>query len=151
MLLHRQRRPTTLKQSTMYRAKCRLTVLVILTAAFVSPAAMAEPVDLEKLTANPLDYLGKRVEIAAYCVKGGVKGDGLGYECTTEGGVYVDAGDVEPAAAKEKVDESCKGEGRDPACRATIRFVPHSFTTSSVIEPDKIITIFTTEKAELSF
>jgi len=135
----------------MYRVICRLTGLVILAAAFVSSAAIAESADLEKLTASPLDYLGKTVEVAGYCVKGGVKGDVLGYECTTEGAVYVDTGDIEPAAAKEKVDESCKGEGRDPACRVTIRFVPHSFTTSSVIEPDKTITIFTTEKADLSF
>ena len=135
----------------MYRVKCCLTGLVILGAAFVSPAALAETADLEKLVASPLDYLGKTVEVAGYCVKGGVKGDVLGYECTTDGTVYINAVDVAPDAAKEKVDESCKGEGRDSACRVTIRFVPHSFTTSSVIEPDKTITIFTTEKAELSF
>ena len=53
--------------------------------------------------------------------------------------------------APEKVDESCKGSAQDAACRATIRFVPHSVSTSNVLEPGKTITIFNTKKAELSF
>ena len=49
-------------------------------------------------------------------MKGGVKGDVLGYECTTEGSIYVDVARYRARlAAKQKVDENCKGEGRDPA------------------------------------
>jgi hypothetical protein len=138
-----------LTQNTMYARYCVAALLVV--AALVSPAATAEPTDLTKLVSSPQDYLDKEVEIVGYCVKGGVKGDVLGYECTTEGTVYVDAGTIEPAAAREKVDASCKGEQQDAACRATIRFVPHSFTTSNVLEENKTITIFNTKKAELSF
>jgi hypothetical protein len=140
-----------LKQTIDHRVTARLAGLLLVGAAFVSQVAMAEPDDLAKLAASPTDYLDKQVEIAGYCVKGGVKGDVLGYECTTEGGIYVDTDEIEPASAKEKLDASCNGEKQDAACRATIRFVPHSFTTSNVLEPDKTITIFNTKKAELSF
>jgi hypothetical protein len=138
------------EHNTKFRLSRRPAGLLILAAAFVFPAA-ASATDLKDLTVSPLDYIGKEVEIAGYCVKGGVNGDVLGYECTTEGAVYVDADDVEPAAAKQKVDESCKGKGQDAACRATIRFTPHSFTTSTKVEADKSITIFNADKAELSF
>jgi len=125
--------------------------LLILAASFILPPAAALCADLEDLARSPQDYLGKEVEISGYCVKGGVNGDVIGYECTTESTIYVDADAVEPAAAKEKVDESCKDKDQDSACRATIRFTPHSFTTSTKIVPDKSITIFNTDKAELSF
>jgi hypothetical protein len=133
----------------MYRVSCLLALF--LAAAAISSAAWAEPNDLETLASNPQDYLGKDVEVTGYCLKGGAKGDVLGYECTTEGTIYVDASDIEPATAKEKVDETCKAEEQDAACRATIRFVPHSVSTSNVLVPDKTITIFNTKKAELSF
>jgi hypothetical protein len=139
-----------LTQETTFGARCRIAALLAL-AALVSTAALAEPTDMTKLVSSPQDYLDKEVEIAGYCVKGGVKGDVLGYECTTEGDVYVDAGTIEPEAAREKVDANCKGEQQDAACRATIRFVPHSFTTSNVLEENKTITIFNTKKAELTF
>jgi hypothetical protein len=119
--------------------------------ALVSSTAFAGPDDLTKLVASPHDYLDKQVEIVGYCVKGGVKGDVVGYECTTEGTVYVDTRTIEPEAARQKVDETCKGEQHDAACRATIRFVPHSFSTSNVLKAGKTITIFNTKKAELSF
>jgi hypothetical protein len=140
-----------LKQTIDHCVIARLAGLLVVVAAFVSPAAMAEPDDLAKLAASPTDYLDKQVEIAGYCVKGGAKGDVLGYECTTEGSVYVDTDDIEPASAKEKLAASCNGEQKGEACRATIRFVPHSFTTSNVLEPNKTITIFNTKKAELNF
>lgn len=140
-----------MKQNIEYRGTARLAGLLILGSAIASPAAIAEPVDLAALVANPHAYLDEEIEVTGYCVKGGLKGDVLGYECTTEGAVYVDAGDIEPAGAKEKVDETCKGEGQEAACRATIRFVPHSFTTSNVLESNKTITIFNTKKAALSF
>jgi hypothetical protein len=145
----RSRETDLLQQNTLCRVSYLLTLLVGVT--FVAPAAFAEPADLADLAASPHDYLDNEVEITGYCVKGGLKGDVLGYECTTEGTVYVNTGDIEPAAAKEKVEVSCNGEKQDAACRATIRFVPHSFSTSNVIEPNKTITIFNTKKAELSF
>lgn len=140
-----------MNQNIDYRLTVRLAGLLLVGAAFISPAAMAEPDDLAKLAASPTDYLEKEVEVTGYCVKGGAKGDVLGYECTTEGAVYVDTDEIEPASAKEKVDASCNGEKQDAACRATIRFTPHSFTTSNVLVPDKAITIFNTRKADLSF
>lgn len=120
-------------------------------AAVLSPAASADPDDLATLAARPQDYLDKEVEVTGYCVKGGAGGDVLGYECTTEGAVYVDTDEIEPASAKEKVDASCNGEKQDAACRATIRFTPHSVSTSNVLVPDKTITIFNTKKASLRF
>lgn len=137
-------------QNSMYGARCGIAALFAL-AALVSSAALAEPDDLTKLVASPQDYLDKQIEIVGYCVKGGVKGDVLGYECTTEGTVYVDTDTIEPEAARQKIDDSCKGEQHDAACRATIRFVPHSFSTSNVLEAGKSIIIFNTKKAELSF
>ncbi|HXG79393.1 MAG TPA: hypothetical protein VNJ31_08670 [Methyloceanibacter sp.] len=116
-----------------------------------SAAALAEPDDLDTLAASPQDYLGKEIEVTGYCVKGGVKGDVLGYECMTQGTVYVDTDAIEPADAEEKLNGSCKDKPQDSGCQATIRFVPHSFTTSNVLEPDRVITIFNTKKAELSF
>lgn len=138
-----------MNQNTTRRGK-RLFLLLV-GIAFLSPAALAEPNDLASLESAPQDYLGKEVEVTGYCVKGGVKGDVLGYECTTEGTVYVDTDTIEPVAAKEKVEASCNGKQQDATCRATIRFVPHSFTTSNVLEPNRKITIFNTKKAELNF
>jgi len=137
-----------LNQNTTSRG--RRLFLLLVGVASVSPAALAEPNDLASLESAPQDYLGKEVEVTGYCVKGGVKGDVLGYECTTEGTVYVDTGTIEPAAAKEKIDATCNGKYEE-ACRATIRFVPHSVSTSNVLEPGKTITIFNTKKAELNF
>ena len=68
--------------------------------------------------------------------------------------MYVNARAVEPDTAKNKVDENCGGKDvieRSSECRVTLRFTPHSFTTSSMIEPDKSVTIFNADKAELSF
>lgn len=138
-----------MQQSTMHRVTWVLTVLMGIGLVFTT--AVAEPEDLASLTSTPQNYLGKEVEITGFCVKGGAKGDVLGYECTTEGTVYVDALDIEPAAAKEKIDDSCKGEQQDATCRAIIRFVPHSVSTSNVLDPGKTITIFNTKKAALSF
>jgi hypothetical protein len=139
-----------LKQNIPYRVRF-VAGLLIFGAAFAFAAATAEPNDLAQLVASPQDYLDKEIEVVGYCVKGGVKGDVLGYECTTESTVYVDTDTIEPEAARTKIDENCKGGEQDPACRATMRFVPHSFSTSNVLEANKTITIFNTKKAELSF
>lgn len=122
-----------------------------LAALLFSAAALAAPDDLDSLAATPQNYLGKEVEVTGYCVKGGLKGDVLGYECMSKGAVYVDTDKIEPADAEEKVNGSCKDKQQDSGCQATIRFVPHSFTTSNVLEPGKAITIFNTEKAVLQF
>jgi hypothetical protein len=126
--------------------RSRATVLA-LAALLLSPAALAESTDLQDLANNPQDYLGQEVEIEGACVKGGRSGDVLGYECTTTEGVYVNADDIEPEDAKDKLGGSCAGG----SCKATIRFVPHSYTTSAVIEPDKSVVVFNAEKAKLSF
>jgi len=123
-----------------------LTCLLVLGVLLLSPAAFAGSADLQDLAKKPEKYLGQEVEIESVCVKGGRKGDVLGYECTTEEGVYVDAGNVEPAEAKKKLDAGCDGDD----CSVTIRFTPHSFTTSSMVEPGKDITIFNADKATVS-
>jgi hypothetical protein len=132
----------------MRGARCVLTTIIGVTIA--AAVAIAEPSDLAKLASDPQSFLDKEVELSGFCVKGGLEGDVLGYECRTDGTIYVNATDMEPASAKEKLD-GCKGEKPDESCRATIRFVPHSFTTSNVLEADKSITIFNTKKAALSF
>jgi hypothetical protein len=119
----------------------------------LSPAAAAEPVKVEDLASKPQDYLGKEVELVGHCTKGGATGDVLGYECTTDGGVYVDVRDIQPETAKKKFDDNCVGKdaATNESCRATLRFVPHSFTTSTKVETGKDIVIFNTLKAEASF
>ena len=137
-----------MKLRHMRGARCVLTTIFGVTIA--AAAAIAEPSDLASLASDPQSFLGEDVEVTGYCVKGGVKGDVLGYECKTDGTIYVNATVIEPASAKEKLD-GCKGDKPDAGCRATIRFVPHSVSTSNVLEPDKTITIFNTKKAALSF
>jgi hypothetical protein len=123
-----------------------LAGLLVLGALLLSPAAFAGSTDLQDLAKKPESYLGQDVEITGVCVKHGRKGDVLGYECTTEEGVYVDARDVEPEAAKKKLDAGCDGDD----CSVTIRFTPHSFSTSSMVEPGKDVTIFNAQKATVS-
>lgn len=131
----------------MHRATGRLTVLLIAGFVLAAPAALAEPTDMKDLAKNPQDFLGQEVEMQGYCVKGGRSGDVLGYECTTTDGVYVDADDIEPEEAKQKLSGECAG-GK---CKSTVQFVPHSYTTSGVIEPGKSVTVFNAEKAKVSF
>jgi hypothetical protein len=141
------------EHNTKVRLGRRLAGLLLGLSLF-PPAAMANPVDWHDLAANLNEYLGKEVEIVGYCAKGGAKGDVIGYECATEGTVYVDARAIEPDAAKQKLDENCGGKDvieRSSVCRATLRFTPHSITTSSTIETDKSVTMFNADKAELSF
>jgi len=131
----------------MHRVK-HLTVLIA-GLAFAAPAALAEPTDLAELTKSPQKFLGEDVEMRGYCIKGGRAGDVLGYECTTEAGVYVDAHDVEPETAKQKLADC--GATKSEECQVTVRFAPHSYTTSGVIEPDKNVIVFNTEKATVTF
>jgi len=127
-----------------YLVACAIAGLTL-----AAPAAFAEPTDLAELTKSPQKFLGEQVEMVAFCVKGGRAGDVIGYECTTEAGVYVDADDIEPEAAKEKLADC--GATKNEECRATVQFAPHSYTTSGVIEPGKTVTVFNAEKATVSF
>jgi hypothetical protein len=126
---------------------------ILLLGMTLSPSEAAESVKAEDLSSKPQDYLGKEVELVGHCTKGGATGDVLGYECTTDGGVYVDARTIEPDTAKKKLDDNCAGKSAamNESCRATIRFVPHSFTTSTKVESGKDVVIFNTMKAEASF
>lgn len=131
-----------------------LVGLAVAGASLVSTAAMAGAVDVKTLAADPQAYLGQEVEIAGYCLKGGIKGDVVGYECTTDGTVYVTIDEIAPAAAEKTLGEKCDAAGvteRSAACRATLRFEPHSYTTSAVIEPGKSIIVLNADKADVSF
>lgn len=142
------------KPDTLHCVKRYLASLLISAVTLVSPVALAESADLQELIANPQDYLDQEVEIVGYCTKGGVKGDVVGFGCTTDGVVYITVDNIEPDAAEEKLGAGCDGTGateRSADCRATLRFVPHSYTTSTVIEPGKSVTIFNTKKADVSF
>ena len=103
--------------------------------------------DIQDLVKNPQSFLGQEVEMKATCIKGGRSGDVLGYECTTKDGVYVTTDDITPEEAKAKLDDECA----DGKCEAKLSFVPHSFTTSGVIEPDNDVVVFNTKTAEVNF
>jgi hypothetical protein len=124
-----------------------LAAFLLAGLAFAGSAAFAEATDMETLVKKPQDFLGQEVEIEAYCVKGGRSGDVLGYECTTTEGVYVDADDIEPEDAKNKLAGDCAGG----SCKTKVKFIPHSYTTSGVIEPGKSVTVFNADKATVSF
>ncbi|MEZ5874901.1 MAG: hypothetical protein R3D30_08740 [Hyphomicrobiales bacterium] len=126
-----------------------LGIFSILGAALCAPA-LAEPLDLKDLAAHPENYLGQEVELEGFCVKGGRSGDVLGYECITDDGVYVDAGDIAPDSAKQKLADIC-GVKHSDDCRATIRFSPRSYTTSAVIEPGKDVVVFNADKVDVTF
>lgn len=85
-----------LTADTAQRARTRIAALLVAGTALIAPAAFAEPTDLEALANTPRAFLGQEVEMVGYCVKGGRTGGVLGYECTTDAGVYVDADEIEP-------------------------------------------------------
>lgn len=124
-----------------------LALALIAVSSCLAVEARAEATDMKALVENPQSFLGQEIEMKGHCVKGGRSGDVLGYECTTKDGVYLNARDLEPEAVKEKLAGECAGG----ACAATLRFSPHSFTTSGVIEPGKDIVIFNAKKAAVSF
>jgi len=131
----------------MHRVNNYLAAFLIAGLVCTASAAHAEPTDLAALAKDPQSFLGQDLEMKANCVKGGRAGDVLGYECTTKQGVYLNARDIGPEDAKEKLAGECAGG----ACEATLRFSPHSFTTSGVIEPAKSVVVFNAEKAIVSF
>lgn len=127
--------------------KGRRAAIVIAAMVLSASAALAGASDMKDLAKDPQNFLGQEVEIKAFCIKGGRSGDVLGYECTTKDGVYLDTDDITPEDAKSKLADECAG-GK---CEATVQFVPHSFTTSGVIEPDKTVVVFNAETAKVSF
>ncbi len=135
----------------------RLATLMIASGLALSASvpALAKSIDWSELAKHPDRYIGQTVEIAgAYCASGGVNGDASGYQCSTAGALYIETPDIAPASAKQKVDENCGGMDvieRSSFCRATIKFVPQSFTTSTELEPGKTVTVISTDAAELKF
>jgi hypothetical protein len=128
---------------------CVAACLVAGVMAVVAAKAQAGPTDLKELGEKPQSFLDQEVELVGFCVKGGRSGDVLGYECTTEQGIYLNADDIEPEAAKETLANCGATQSED--CRVTVTFIPHSYTTSGVIEPDRTITVFNAGKAKVSF
>ena len=130
--------------------RVNLTAVVVTAAlVFAAPVAFAESTNLEELAKDPQSFLEKDVEIIGYCVKGGRAGDVLGYECTTDAGVYVAADDIEPEAAKKTLADC--GVTKSDECQATVKFAPYSYSVSGVIEPGKNVTVFNAEKATVNF
>ncbi len=123
-------------------------------AALVPLTALAGLMDWEKLADDPDSYIGKPVEVLGYCAQGGVKGDAEGYQCSTEGDLYIATPEIKPDFAKRKIEENCGGMDvieRSSFCRAKISFTPQSVSTSTTLEPGKTITIISTDIATLKF
>jgi hypothetical protein len=142
------------EQKAMHLLPRTCGATVVMGVTLFAIAANAGPVDWHDLADKPTDYLNKEIEVSGYCTKGGTKGDVLGYECATEGPVYIDARQVEPDDAAKKVDDNCGAMDvieRSSFCKVTVKLTPHSFTTSNTIEEGKSVTVFNADKAELSF
>ena len=131
----------------MHCSKGRRTALMIAGLGLIAWVTQVQASDIQDLVKNPQNFLGQEVEMKASCIKAGRAGDVLGYECTTKDGVYVNTDDITPEEAKAKLDDECA----DGKCEATLSFVPHSYTTSGVIEPDKDVVVFNSETAKINF
>jgi hypothetical protein len=80
-----------------------LALIVLAVATALAQAGSAKQITWGELAANPGRYMGQQLEIAAvYCAQGGASGTGPGYQCSTEGNVYIGAPIVSPAGAKKK-------------------------------------------------
>ena len=134
-------------------ATLALTVLTM--AAAVAQTGPVKRITWNELAADPGRYMGQQIEIAAaYCTQGGASGDGPGYQCSTDGDVYIAASSLSPAGAKKKVDESCGGIDlieRSSFCRARVRFTPSSFGKSIDIDPPKTVLLVNTAEVYLTF
>jgi hypothetical protein len=132
----------------------RLAWIAGAVTALLPLAASAALIDWEKLADDPESYIDKPVEVIGYCAEGGVKGDVDGYQCSTEGDVYISMADVKPDSAKRKIEDDCGGLDvveRSDFCRAKISFTPRSVSTSKELEAGKTITVITTDIATLKF
>jgi hypothetical protein len=90
--------------------------------------------------------------VLGYCAQGGVKGDIEGYQCSTEGDLYISTSEIKPDFAK--IEENYGGLDvveRSAFCRAKISFTPQSVSTPTTLKPGKTITIISTDIATLKF
>lgn len=136
----------------MFRAGRRLAALLV--ALLLPSVAVAGITDWEKLADDPGSYIDKPVEVIGYCAQGGVKGDVDGYQCSTEGDLYISTPEIKPDFAKRKIEENCGGMDvveRSDFCRAKISFTPRSVSTSTTLEAGKTITVISTDIATLKF
>ena len=136
----------------MIPAGRRLAALLV--ALLLPSVAVAGIMDWERLADDPESYIDKPVEVIGYCAEGGVKGDVDGYQCSTEGDLYIATPEIKPDFAKRKIEENCGGMDvveRSDFCRAKVSFTPQSVSTSTTLEPGKTITIISTDIATLKF
>ena len=127
---------------------------MLLVALLLPTAALAGVMDWEKLADDPESFIGKQVEVLGYCAEGGVKGDIDGYQCSTEGDLYIVTPEIKPDFAMRKIEENCGGLDvveRSDFCRARISFTPRSVATSTELEQGKTITVISTDIATLKF
>jgi len=130
---------------------CVSFVLTFLTiVAAMAQTGPMQQMSWRELAADPGRYIGQQLEIVAYCVQG----DGGGYQCSTDGDVYIAAAALSPASAKEKIDAQCGGLDlieRSSFCRARIRFTPSSFGSSTDIDPPKKVLLLNAAEVYLTF
>jgi hypothetical protein len=133
-------------------------VLAVVFSGLVVSAAFgaARRITLTELTNDPGRYLGHELEITrGYCVQGGVSGNETGYQCSTDGNVWIAARTVSPASAKKKVDANCGGLDaieRSSFCGARITFTPSSMEkTNHDIESPKTVLLLYAPEAHLTF
>jgi hypothetical protein len=137
--------------------KSVIAVMAIL-IGLVAGAASGAPkrVALSELAADPGIYLGHELEIArGYCVQGGISGNETGYQCSTDGNVWIAARALSPASAKKKVDATCGGLDaleRSKFCGARITFTPSSMEkTNTTIESPKTVLLLYAPEVILKF
>jgi hypothetical protein len=115
------------------------TQVGVLPGALLLPtAALADPMDWEKLADDPESFIGKPVEVLSYCAEGGVKDDLDSYQCATEGDLYISTPEIKPDFAIRKIEENCGGPDvvkRSEFCRAKITFVPQSVWNGASVGP----------------
>ena len=83
--------------------------------------------------------LAALLEMLGYCAQGAAGG----YQCSTEGDLYIVTTDIKPEFVKKKIEENCGGMGvieRSSFCRARISFALESVSTSTTLEPGTTIT-----------
>jgi hypothetical protein len=135
-----------------------VTVLMLVATGLIAGAASgaARRVSLSELAADPGRYMGHELEIArGYCVQGGVSGNEQGYQCSTDGNIWIDARSLAPASARRKIDANCGGIDaieRNRPCGARIRFTPSSMQkANTTIEAPKTILLLRAPEVYLTF
>jgi hypothetical protein len=131
----------------------RIGVFAIVLAGLVASAASGAAMRLaiSQLAADPGRYLGHELEIArGYCIQAD-----SGYQCSTDGNVWIVARALAPAAAKRKVDANCGGIDaveRSASCGARIRFTPSSMEkTNTAVDPPNTVLLLNAPEVYLTF